>query len=1181
VAVAFTGAGSANAASGASPQAVTTTSALAVGDYLVVLISYDNSGTSGADPMTGTITATPASGTLGASVSSQSGLNDPGVASAGLAVRCEAFPVTSAISSGTSVNIAWTGTLVVRAVAFMKVTGAVYRTNSGATGGNTVGATASTALVTPSVNNTEGVLCWAGHENGAAITGDADTTNGTWSAVSGTFNGTGATGMAAYFQSKVVTATATQSFSATGTSSDWITGCLIFRQPVDTTATSSQSWGGWTADATGVVHAILVPATVTTSWGTATATAIAGTPLYFRTQTELPGIHRGDNTANLRGTAVGWNLPILLATTRGTAVTNQNATTVAGPTAGIEVTFTITSDWVSLPLDRDVTISGTIACSLWASESLSTVNAAINVVIERLDSTGAIVSEIGRSANTTEVNLTTATVNEFTITPTSTNMLKGDRIRARVFADDAGTMAAGSMAFRFNAASGDGFSYISFAETFGVQTTEPTGTQLFLTTTTGPAVGANDEREMWTSRGGTFTTAVVNTASGWTAPIQWTTSAGGTAIEWYSRPLSAFTLDGLVRLNLRAFESSASANAGIRAEIAVCNNDGSGAVVWAAADLVDQASIGGGGTGTGFGEIGITAPAAVRSWLAGETTNVTDGQRLRLRVFVDDKADAPLVTGFTASLAYNFTSGSTGDSWIQLPQTVSEFVSGTVSDSWGGLTATAAGDVTSGGPIDWPGTVSSSWGATTFTATATVEHPATVASDWGTTSFTATGTRETAATVSSSWGATTFTATATPDHPATISSSWGSVTFVATAVAEEPATITSSWGGWTATATGGLDHPASVSSSWGATSFTATAIRETAATSTTSWGTVAFSATGAPDHVATVSSSWGATTFSATGTVVHETSGTIASSWGSLSASGTALVTHPATVSSSWGALTLSATAVRETAATIATSWGGWTASATAIPTVEATGPAAWGAVTFTATASAIQRNGTVTSDWGALTATATASVTHPATVATSWGAWTATALGTQEGQAVGFITSSWGATTFVATATVEHSASVSTSWGATTIAATGTVERSAISTTSWGTVAFSATGTRTTAGSISTSWGSATFTATGTVAGQVAGSVSTTWGPASFTAIATPDHPATINSGWGAVSFTATGTTYTPIEVLASVNTQWSPWVASAIGIKTALGVIGQWNGQQFVEWQFGADPIEEWAMG
>src|SRR5512144_1646381 len=137
MALSLTGAGTAAAASGASPQAVTTATALAVGDYLVVLIAYDNSGSQGSDPMSGTISVTPATGAVGASVSAQTGLNDPGAASAGLAARCVAFPVTTAIPSGTSVNVSWTGTVAVRAVAFAKIssstTGVTYRTNSGST----------------------------------------------------------------------------------------------------------------------------------------------------------------------------------------------------------------------------------------------------------------------------------------------------------------------------------------------------------------------------------------------------------------------------------------------------------------------------------------------------------------------------------------------------------------------------------------------------------------------------------------------------------------------------------------------------------------------------------------------------------------------------------------------------------------------------------------------------------------------------------------------------------------------------------------------------------------------------------------------------------------------------------------------------------------------------------------
>jgi hypothetical protein len=234
MAVTFTGAGTGVAASGAS-QAVTTATACAAGDFLVVLMAYDNNAGSGnSDPITGTFSISPATGAVGASVSSQTGLNDPGAASAGLVIRCEAYRVTTTIPTSTVVTVNWSaGTVTVRAVAFMKVSSALltgYRTNSGATGANGVGVT-TVAHTTPSTNVGEGLLCWAGHENGAAITGDAVNTNGTWSAVYGNFTGTTTAGMAAYFQSKVQTTTAaTNSFDPSGATSDWIVGSLIFTE---------------------------------------------------------------------------------------------------------------------------------------------------------------------------------------------------------------------------------------------------------------------------------------------------------------------------------------------------------------------------------------------------------------------------------------------------------------------------------------------------------------------------------------------------------------------------------------------------------------------------------------------------------------------------------------------------------------------------------------------------------------------------------------------------------------------------------------------------------------------------------------------------------------------------------------------------------------------------------------
>lgn len=408
------------------------------------------------------------------------------------------------------------------------------------------------------------------------------------------------------------------------------------------------------------------------------------TQLFFRSgqtgDTRRPGIHFGTNNANLIGSTVGWE-PELLWTSRGSSGSAliSSASTVAGTTPGVEVAGGRAKEWITPPIDQDVTISGTVTINLWASESNMSANVAINVVVQRIDPQGGIVSTILTTTRTTEVAVTTRAVNNFTATPTSTNLTKGDRIRVRVFGDDAGTMNAGftfDFGYARSSAAVDGDSYIQFNETFGFLSTEPAGTQLFLTTTTGPAVGAAEEREMWTSRGAGATNAVTNTFAGWAAPSQITATAGGTAIEWYSKQLSAFTLASLVRLNIRVLVSNTLCNTSIRAELAVCNADGSGASIWAAASLTDVDAPGASGSGTGTNSSGLpqTSENAIRSYIAGPDTSVTDGQRLRLRLFIDDESTDAAASGFTATVVYAGTSdGASGDSFITLSQSVTEF----------------------------------------------------------------------------------------------------------------------------------------------------------------------------------------------------------------------------------------------------------------------------------------------------------------------------------------------------------------------------------------------------------------------------------------------------------------------------------------------------------------------------
>lgn len=393
------------------------------------------------------------------------------------------------------------------------------------------------------------------------------------------------------------------------------------------------------------------------------------TTLYFRNL--AADMQRATNTAKLNGSTSGW-LARKLLTTADTAGITDNASAVAGPTAGVEVCNTATSnpgEWITDPLAADVTISGVTTGNLWAAEADMNENVAINYVIDKVAATDGTITQIVASARTTEVALTTRAVNNFTATPgAGVACNRGDRIRVRVFGDDAGTMGAtGTFTFGY---SGNvvqlAESWVQLTENLTFETSDPAGTQLFLTSTAaGINPGSANELEMWTSRGAGSADLVTNTAAGWTAGIQITDSGGGTAQEWYTKQLTAFTLAGKALVNVRAKESDLAAEASVRAEIAICASDGSAPAVWgtAAYNAANQT-----------GEL-TASDAANVCYVSGDDTSVTSGQRLRLRIYVEDNALTPLVTGKTVTVSYNGSSGAAaGDTYLTIPQSVTEFV---------------------------------------------------------------------------------------------------------------------------------------------------------------------------------------------------------------------------------------------------------------------------------------------------------------------------------------------------------------------------------------------------------------------------------------------------------------------------------------------------------------------------
>lgn len=270
---------------------------------------------------------------------------------------------------------------------------------------------------------------------------------------------------------------------------------------------------------------------------------------------------------------------------------------------------------------------------------------------------------------TAELTTTIAGYTCSTFTPFSSfTILKGERIRVVVYATDAPgvTMASTySTTLSFNNSTTTYNSYVQFNENLTFQTADPT-TQTIYPLSTAYSTGANSvfnqatltEYKMWTSRGAASTTAVTNTTLGPVNPIQATATAGGTAVSWFSPPLKTVTLAGLVKLNIRGLESSTSANAAVRAELAITDPDGLNPVVWAASNANTELA---------------TTDGANTVYLSGQDTVIANGQRLELTLYIDDASAATMASGFTATLSFNGGSANAaGDTYMILPVTLTE-----------------------------------------------------------------------------------------------------------------------------------------------------------------------------------------------------------------------------------------------------------------------------------------------------------------------------------------------------------------------------------------------------------------------------------------------------------------------------------------------------------------------------
>jgi hypothetical protein len=331
-----------------------------------------------------------------------------------------------------------------------------------------------------------------------------------------------------------------------------------------------------------------------------------------------------------------------LSTTVGTgAGTSISVTTVTGPTAGKRLGTT--TAFFTDPIAADVTISGTVNLAFCGSESSMGANATFVVQLYRVDAEGAWTQIISSSLGT-ELGTSLAR-SSWSGSPTSTAVKQGDRLALVVLADDA-----------TNASTAD--SNLVLTENLTFITSDPAGSTYYLRDTASDISGA---KALSTTQGSGTAEAVHQTIAGAiTFPgDQWTATAGGSDIEWFTPTLNAFTLGGLVKVILNNNAAVLEAGAAtpfdaLTIEIARVDSDGSNASVWT------RSYTGSDGAG------------GLDRYLSGPDLSIAQGQRLRFRVYSDDCWSDTQLSGTNRTIRYDGT--STYASRLIFTQTITEGV---------------------------------------------------------------------------------------------------------------------------------------------------------------------------------------------------------------------------------------------------------------------------------------------------------------------------------------------------------------------------------------------------------------------------------------------------------------------------------------------------------------------------
>lgn len=376
-------------------------------------------------------------------------------------------------------------------------------------------------------------------------------------------------------------------------------------------------------------------------------------------------------TTTLRPDGPGTGSFVLRSLKAKTTANTSIATIPVGTTTGPKTAPGIPiADFWSDYLSGSGTISGTISFDIWGNESSMSANATFTVVIwlQRTDGTNSV---IVNSSYGTEIS-TSNSQYSWSAAPTSTSYNTGDRLYIAVYADDATATTMGNsytVYFSFNAPEGStGDTQIRFTETLSF-TSAPTGTTAYLLNASSDISGSQ-KLKLWTDAKGTSISKTVNTNAATNSPNQWTDSAGGTVVEWFTPQLEAVTLSGQCDIVLVGNMSSLSANVTPVIKIYKTDSDGSNPVqIAVAARHYNQLSFG---------------SESILSFSTGINATLTNGQRIMVRLYTGTAlySAAWESAGYTASLSIEYNTRTS----IKFPATLTEYIPSpatSAGDYWG------------------------------------------------------------------------------------------------------------------------------------------------------------------------------------------------------------------------------------------------------------------------------------------------------------------------------------------------------------------------------------------------------------------------------------------------------------------------------------------------------------------